>query len=110
MGLTANVPSSDKVSSVIGAMSSSLHTSKLPVRRQDSAEIFSTQNVGKRKIFGLWKLIKTLYSQRTQITIEEIQTPSGASAWYAHDPRTGKSRYAETMEELVSWLESTGII
>lgn len=90
-------------------MSTSLHRSQLPLGRQELAESFSTQNIGKRKIFRLWKLIKNLYSQRTQISIEQIQTPSGASAWYAHDPRTGKSRYAETMEELVAWLEATTI-
>lgn len=88
-------------------MATSLRTSRSPIERPDLSGVSSNQNSGKRTIFGLWKLIKNLYSQRTQITIEQIQTSSGASAWYAHNPLTGKSRYAETMEELVSWLEAT---
>lgn len=50
--------------------------------------------------------ISKLYARRTQLSVEKIIDSSGNVAWYAYNPRTRRSRYAETQAELVSWLES----
>lgn len=50
--------------------------------------------------------IRRFYASRTQLTVEKICDSSGNVAWYAYNPRTGRSRYAESQAELISWLES----
>lgn len=64
-----------------------------------------TRSLGTKIRRDLWSWVKSFWASRTQIRIEEIRTPSGAIAWYAHDPRTGRSRYAESSAEIVAWLE-----
>lgn len=53
-----------------------------------------------------WQWVKTLIAKRTRVSIEKIQAASGAVAWRVHDPRTGRSRYAENSAEIVAWLEA----
>ncbi len=55
---------------------------------------------------NLWEWLTKILIKRSQISVEKIQTASGQVAWRVSNPRTGQSRYAENLVEIVAWLEA----
>lgn len=41
----------------------------------------------------------------SQLVVEQVADPSGSIWWYAFDPRSGKTLYAETESEVIRWIE-----
>lgn len=47
----------------------------------------------------------TAIANSSKLTVERIRDESGEIWWYAFDPRTGKTLYAENESEVVQWIE-----
>jgi hypothetical protein len=71
-------------------------------KEQEQLEAFEAQAPQR---LNLWQWLASMMAKRTQVSVEEIQGPSG-KAWRAYNPRTGQSRYAETLAEITAWLEA----
>ncbi|HEY9621679.1 MAG TPA: hypothetical protein V6C78_15065 [Crinalium sp.] len=52
----------------------------------------------------LHKVVNAI-ANNSQLTVKQLQDSSGTLWWFAHDPRTGKTLYAETESEVVKWIE-----
>jgi hypothetical protein len=72
-------------------------------KEQEQLEAFEAQAPQR---LNLWQWLASMMAKRTQVSVEKIQGPSGKTAWRAHHPRTGQSRYAETLAEITAWLEA----
>ena len=45
------------------------------------------------------------FKGRSRLQVEQAQDARGNYWWYAHDPNTGKTLYAESAGEVVNWIE-----
>ena len=43
--------------------------------------------------------------RHSQLSVKQVVGESGLTFWYAYDPQTGKSLYAESSSEVVKWIE-----
>ncbi|MBD0335642.1 MAG: hypothetical protein ICV62_09145 [Cyanobacteria bacterium Co-bin13] len=52
-----------------------------------------------------WSNLKTALANQSQLQVEQVQDEVGQPWWYVFDPRTGKTLYAESENEVVFWIE-----
>jgi hypothetical protein len=50
------------------------------------------------------KLVKAIDSA-SQLSVQQVKDENGEIWWYAFDPQTGKTLYAESEAEVVQWIE-----
>lgn len=65
-------------------------------------EIFST-------VRYWWAGVKQGIENSTKLSVEKIVDESGTTWWYAHDPRSGKTLYAETDTDVLQWIEENNL-
>ncbi|MGB3491772.1 MAG: hypothetical protein WBA57_03520 [Elainellaceae cyanobacterium] len=56
-----------------------------------------------------WQQVVTAIQNADQLTVEKIVDESGETWWYAHDPRTAKTLWADTQTEIVKWIEDNNL-
>lgn len=60
---------------------------------------------GWQRLTSLWQQFFQRLAQRSQISIEERINAKGEAYWYISDPHSGRSFYAETLNEAIHWIE-----
>ena len=61
------------------------------------------------KLRFLWKKVMHAVEHSNNLNVEKIVDVSGNVWWYAHDPRTGKTLWAESEPEIVKWIEDNNL-
>jgi hypothetical protein len=56
-----------------------------------------------------WKNTVRFIENVNKLHVEKIVDLSGNTWWYAHDPKTGKTQWAETESEVVKWIEDNNL-
>ncbi|HEY9735919.1 MAG TPA: hypothetical protein V6D06_06535 [Trichocoleus sp.] len=90
-------------------------------KSQGNASLVATLEQEKRQIEVIWtqplktsplQLIRHFWSDlqanlsnQVQLQVEQVCDQSGHPWWYAFDPRTGKTLYAESESEVICWIE-----
>ena len=83
---------------------------ELLLKEKDQLESFpdhwmnAPKNIVERFQF-LWKKVVQSFENVGKLNVEKIVDVSGNVWWYAHDPRTGKTLWAESEPEIVKWIE-----
>jgi len=62
-----------------------------------------------QKFRFLWQQIGRAIANGEALHVEKIVEASGEVWWYAHDPRTGKTLWAESEPEVVKWIEDNNL-
>lgn len=52
-----------------------------------------------------WTELQIGLSTRVQLRVEQVCDEAGRLWWYAFDPRSGKTLYAESENEVICWIE-----
>ncbi|MBD0269071.1 MAG: hypothetical protein ICV77_12355 [Cyanobacteria bacterium Co-bin8] len=52
-----------------------------------------------------WSNLQTVLANQSQLQVKQVQDEAGQPWWYVFDPRTGKTLYAESENEVVFWIE-----
>jgi hypothetical protein len=52
-----------------------------------------------------WQRLMNAIAIRSQLNVQQLQDSSGGLWWFAYDPRTGKTLYAESESDVVKWIE-----
>ncbi|MFE4107874.1 hypothetical protein [Almyronema epifaneia] len=60
---------------------------------------------GGQRIQQWLQAIRQQWRQRSQLQVKLTQDADGNRWWYAHDPRTGKTLYAESAADVMCWIE-----
>ncbi len=53
----------------------------------------------------IWQSWLDALDRHSQLSVKQVVGESGLVFWYAYDPQTGKSLYAESSSEVVKWIE-----
>jgi len=61
------------------------------------------------KIKQVWNSWMDAIAHHSMLSIDQIMSESGTVLWRAHDPRTGKTLYAESECEIVQWIEDNNL-
>ncbi|MEM9447797.1 MAG: hypothetical protein AAGA75_04610 [Cyanobacteria bacterium P01_E01_bin.6] len=70
--------------------------------------VYAPQDIfGRVKSF--WKQMMQSIENANKLHVEKIVDGSGNTWWYAHDPRTGKTQWAESESEVVKWIEDNNL-
>lgn len=62
-------------------------------------------STGWERLASIWQQVSRRVAQRSQLSIEEKINSKGETWWQVKDPRSGKSFYAQTLNEAVHWIE-----
>ncbi|HEY9638831.1 MAG TPA: hypothetical protein V6C57_00015 [Coleofasciculaceae cyanobacterium] len=57
------------------------------------------------KIKQVWHAWMEAIDQQSHLSVEQVVGDDGTIFWYAHDPKTGKTLYAESRSDVVKWIE-----
>jgi hypothetical protein len=52
-----------------------------------------------------WQRLMTAIENSSKLQVEQLQGTGGAMWWYAYDPSSGKTIYAESESDVVKWIE-----
>lgn len=52
-----------------------------------------------------WTRLTNAIAVHSQLNVQQLQDSSGSLWWFAYDPRTGKTLYAESESDVVKWIE-----
>lgn len=81
--------------------------------QQEQNRLNSLHRAGSNtKAHGLkqfWKQVVAAIQNADQLNVEKIVDESGETWWYAHDPRTNKTLWAESQSEIVKWIEDNNL-
>jgi hypothetical protein len=61
------------------------------------------------KLNHLWQNVQQAIAQAELLKVEEVVDRDGIVWWYAHDPKTGKTLWAENEAEVVKWIEDNNL-
>lgn len=80
-----------------------------PTYPHGSTAVSSTtldRNMGWR---GVWQQASQELVKRSQLSIEKKSNFKGETWWQVTDPCSGKSFYAQTLNEAIHWIEVQGL-
>lgn len=60
-------------------------------------------------ILHWWANVKQNLENSTKLSVEKVVDEAGVTWWYAHDPRSGKTLFAETDTEVLRWIEENNL-
>jgi hypothetical protein len=52
-----------------------------------------------------WRSWREAFDRQFELTVEQVVGDDGTIFWYAHDPKTGKTLYADSRSDVVKWIE-----
>lgn len=52
-----------------------------------------------------WHNLILAIENSSKLSVERVVDEAGSIWWYAHDPATGKTLYAETEADVLQWIE-----
>lgn len=89
------------------------HNLLLQLKQEQQLLQESDYIAGSRTKFGglqqFWQQIITAMQNADKLHVEQIVDESGEKWWYAHDPRTDKTLWADTQAEVVKWIEDNNL-
>jgi hypothetical protein len=57
------------------------------------------------KIKQVWQSWMEAIDRYSNLSVEQIVGEDGTIFWHAHDPKTGKTLYAESRSDVIKWIE-----
>ncbi|HEY9763667.1 MAG TPA: CHRD domain-containing protein [Trichocoleus sp.] len=62
-----------------------------------------------QRLKAFWATLKDSLANQLQLQVEQVSDDAGRLWWYAFDPRSGKTLYAESESDVIQWIEENRI-
>ncbi|HEY9879882.1 MAG TPA: hypothetical protein V6D29_15615 [Leptolyngbyaceae cyanobacterium] len=69
----------------------------------------STASTALQKLKAFWVDLQNSLANQFQLQVEQVCDEAGRLWWYAFDPRSGKTLYAESESDVIQWIEENRI-
>jgi len=74
-------------------------------QERQQLQISWTPSTGSNPLVRFWQWLKQTLLSSPQLQVTSLRDNTGQLWWYAFDPRTGKTLYAESDTEVIQWIE-----